>query len=189
MFTVEESKALDALREAFGGTEIDVLDVAEMHADHYVKSARNYAMNAIHYSQLYQASTDPGLAEEKDKRYAEIKAVEDAKKIKRLAEAREHLVSGWLAGLLPKIQRRMPDSNTTFSLGEEAFEFFSEADRFDDYYEIDFTYYRADYSVVIRVNELSFQEDWSTLDGNTSPREQSNGYAAIVDFLDGLSDD
>lgn len=182
-FTEEENKALGALGEGFPVPTVDVLDVEDVHAEHYLKQVRNLAVNALYYTKMYNMAVDPGLAASKAVVLEARRKQEDAKLVARAAETRESLVSGLISGLMPKINRRLKNAKTSFFIGEDTFELYTALT--EERTEIDFVYQRRDFSVLIRVNGLEFREDWTALSGNRPPRDQSAGYKAVVDFLEG----
>lgn len=181
-FTEEENAALGALGEGFPVPTIDVLDVEPEHANHYLKQVRNLAVNALYYTKMYDAAVDPDLMAAKDKILDERRRAENAKLVERAAETRESLVSGIISGLMPKINRRLKSAKTSFFISEDTFELYTASTV--DRAEIDLVYQRSDFSVMMRVNDQQFNEDWQILSGNKPMREQSAGYLAIVTFLE-----
>jgi hypothetical protein len=182
-FTEEENEALGALGLGFPVPLVDVMDVHAEHAEHYLKQVRNLAVNTLYYAKMYDAAVDPGL---EDARAAILEAkrkVEDEKLVARLVETRESLVSGIISGLMPKINRRLKNAKTSFFISEDTFELYTASTV--DRAEIDLVYQRDDFSVMMRVNDEQFREDWTALSGNKPMREQSEGYLAVVTFLEG----
>ena len=162
---------------------VDVMEVEPAHVDHYMKQVRNLAVNALYYAKAYELATWDGLEREKDAIREVKRKAENEKLVARLVETRESLVSGIISGLMPKINRRLKNAKTSFFIGEDSFELYTALT--DERTEIDFVYNRRDFSVLIRVNDLEFREDWQILSGNKPMRDQSEGYKAVVDFLEG----
>lgn len=181
-FTDAENAALGALAEGFPVPLVDMMDVEEKHAEHYLKQVRNLAVNALYYAKLYDLSVWDGLADAKGLILEEKRKVEDAKLVARLVETRESLVSGIISGLMPKINRRLKSAKTSFFISEDTFELYTASTV--DRAEIDLVYQRGDFSVMMRVNDKQYWEDWTALSGNRPMREQSVGYKAIVEFLE-----
>ena len=182
-FTNEENEALGALAEGFPVPEVDVLDVRTEHSEHYLKQVRNLAVNALYYARMYDLSVWDGLAGAKAEIFEAKRKVEDEKLVARLVETRESLVSGIISGLMPKINRRLKSAKTSFFISEDTFELYTASTV--DRAEIDLVYQRSDFSVMMRVNDKQFNEDWTVLSGNKPMRDQSVGYKTIVEFLEG----
>lgn len=181
-FTEEENAALGALAEGFPVPAVDVMDVRTEHADHYLKQVRNLAVNALYYSKMYDLAVWDGLYAQQNAIVEEQRKTEDAKLVARLVETRESLVSGIISGLMPKINRRLKSAKTSFFISEDTFELYTASTV--DRAEIDLVYKRGDFSVMMRVNDKQFHEDWTVLSGNKPMREQSVGYKTIVEFLE-----
>lgn len=186
-FTDAENAALGALAEGFNVPVVDVMDVHTEHAEHYLKQVRNLAVNTLYYAKMYDLAVWDELADEKALILEEKRKVEDAKLVARMVETRESLVSGIISGLMPKINRRLKNAKTSFFISEDTFELYTASTV--DRAEIDLVYRRADFSVMMRVNDEQFREDWTVLSGNKPMREQSEGYAAIVAFLEAEGED
>lgn len=182
-FTDEENAALGALAEGFNVPVVDIMDVHTEHAEHYLKQVRNLAVNVLYYAKMYDLAVWDELGAEKDLILEEKRKVEDAKLVARMVETRESLVSGIISGLMPKINRRLKSAKTSFFIGEDTFELYTASTV--DRAEIDLVYQRSDFSVMMRVNDEQFHEDWTVLSGNKPMREQSVGYKTIVEFLEG----
>jgi hypothetical protein len=181
-FTEEENAALGALGLGFPVPLVDVMDVEAAHAEHYLKQVRNLAVNTLYYAKAYDMAVDPGLAAAKAVILEEKRKVEDEKLVARLVETRESLVSGIISGLMPKINRRLKSAKTSFFISADTFELYTASTV--DRAEIDLVYQRSDFSVMMRVNDQQFHEDWTVLSGNKPMREQSEGYLTIVAFLE-----
>lgn len=182
-FTEKENEALEALAEGFPVPAVDVMGVHAEHSDHYLKQVRNAAANVLYYTAVYELSIWDGLAEQKAEILEAKRKVEDEKLVARKVETRESLVSGIISGLMPKINRRLKNAKTSFFISEDTFELYTASTV--ERAEIDLVYRRDDFSVMMRVNDQLVREDWTALSGNRPMRDQSEGYKAIVDFLEG----
>jgi hypothetical protein len=186
-FTDAENEALGALGLGFPVPTVDIMEVRPEYAEHYLKQVRNLTVNALYYAKAYDLCVWDELEAEQAKAREAKRKVEDEKLVARLVETRESLVSGIISGLMPKINRRLKNAKTSFFIGEDSFELYTALT--DERTEIDFVYNRRDFSVLIRVNSEEYREDWTALSGNRPMRDQSEGYKAVVDFLEGEGED
>lgn len=179
-FTEAENAALGALAEGFPVPEVNVMDVEASHSKHYLKQVRNLAVNVIYYAKMYDMSVDPGLAADKEVILAERRKTEDAKLAARIVETREAMVSGWLAGLIPKANKAGGD--VSFEIDDSYFSLtvYGETGR-----DVVMEYDRESRTVATKVGgEWLAEEDWTMVSGNKRPSEQSSAYEAVQAFLE-----
>lgn len=104
----------------------------------------------------------------------------------RSVEKRESMMLAFMAGLMPKINRALPDSDAELEINDETFSLTVTGWK----YRIEMEYTRNTFSLITWVcseghDVFNETEDMTLVHGNARPRDQIKGYAAVVDFLDG----
>lgn len=177
-FSLNEIHAYEALDKAIGGLDINVMDVHESSAEKYADTARNYASNALWYFKAAELAASPDLKAKQEVIINERLLVERERARAQAIEKRESHVLSLLSGLVPKANK----------VGVSYME--TNADMFyfritkDGQVLVEIDYDRESYTVVAEINgnDLS-PEDWSTLNGSSSPVNQSRIYALVVEYL------
>ncbi len=182
-FTEEETAALDALEKVFGEHPADIAHVSQ-----HVPSA-DYVKGNVRGTLSWWA--DFKLKQGID--FDEIDRLKREARDNALAEraqgVRESIVLGFLSGLLPKINRDLPDSEVEFYTSPEGFELQASGWKYTialDYNRETFALKTSIFSEGIDVIDLS--EDLTLVSGNTRPRDQVKGLEAVHEFLDGLAE-
>lgn len=183
-FSTEEVEALKALEAAFGPfKEANPLHVEAAYIRSYTHSIRYYAEYAVDHWKAAVLAADPELPEIQKRIREEARRKDAAKNAARSQEVRENLVSGILSGLIPKARKAgtvgfgITDWNIHISVSENG----------SSTEIIELTYDRADFTLNGHLHGKDFeQEDWSALNGNSRPRDQSVALETVLEFLEGL---
>jgi hypothetical protein len=183
-FTKEQVEALKVLEATFGPFEdANPEHVEPIFVDNYERSVRNYAGYAVDHWKAAVLAADPELPAIKQKIREEKARKAALKNAARSQEIRENLVSGILSGLVPKARKvgsvvfEVTDWNIHLVVkkslsSEEIFEF---------------SYDRQDFTLDGHLNGEDFEsEDWSALNGNARPRDQSVALKTVVEYLEEL---
>lgn len=191
-FTEEQAAALDALEALFGPTDESFLKnvtsrdgLGEYGYTHWIN--RSLKDSLIYWMQYKHALSVDWDAVERARK------LELAKKLaERKAGVREAVVLGFMSGLLPKISRAAPEADVTFETNKETFELDVVFESFS--HNISMVYDRETrqmYTRIVRPERLAdgHTDDLTGISGNLAPAEQVKGYAAVVDYLDGLTVD
>ncbi len=184
IFTAEELAALKAIEEAFGPyPEADPENVEALYVGSYLRSIPQYVGYAVNHWKAAELAANPELPAIKQ-RIREDKAREYAiKNAARSQEVRESLVSGILSGLVPKARKA---GAVSFSVNDWVIKL-SVTENLSSTEVFELTYDRGDFTLDAFLKDKEFElEDWSALNGNARPRDQSVAYAEIVGFLESL---
>lgn len=189
-FTEEQAAALDALEKAFGPTEISAARVKVAHAAMYARDSRHYLTYALENYGNYRLASDPEFAEAQRKALEEEARKRAEKLAERSAGVRESVVMGFMTGLMSKCAKASPESVVEFGTWDRGFDLTLDGNNF----YITLNYDRETYTLATNIDANSVtvhegKDDLTLISGNYSPREQVEGYRAVVDFLDGLKID
>lgn len=184
MFNIEEVRALRALEDAFGPfEEPNPEHIEPIFVGSYGRSVRNYAGYAVEHFKAAVLAADPELPAIKQKLREEKARVNALKNAHRAQDIRENLASGILSGLIPKSRKagrvnfEVSDWNISLVVrkshsSEEIFEL---------------NYDRQDFTLNGHLNDKDFEtEDWSVMNGNGRPRDQSVALNTVVEYLEEL---
>lgn len=187
-FSEDEAAALDALEGEFGPVDPYLHNVT---SDEHLKSVYGYKhwivrnlRDALRHWGQYKYAQSVDWDEERKRRIAE----QSEKMKNRKTEVRENMVSGILAGLMPKARRA---GAASFEIDDHFMELVVEDEMrpFAHRKVIWLSYDRQDGTLEASLNDKHFLvEDWTVLGGNERPRDQSEALAAVIDFLDGLAE-
>lgn len=179
-FSLDEIKVLKALDETFGPfPEANPEHVEAIFINSYARSVRDYVMYAIDHFKAAELAQDPDLEQMKQTIRLEKAKASALKNAARSQEIRENLVSGILSGLIPKARKA---GAVKFEISDWSIQLFVDnGEVFGMYYD------RGDFTLVAHLNGKDFDiEDWSALNGNGRPRDQSVAYAEISTYLEGI---
>jgi hypothetical protein len=183
-FSLNEIAAYEALEQAIGKLDMNVMDVQESHAEIYAKNARSYAANALYYYSSYQLAVSLDLKERQEIILNERLMVEREKAKAQAIEKRESHVLSLLSGLAPKASKI-----TGSAVGME-----TDASMFIFHVNVggaclvELEYNRETCRLTGELDgQYQYDEDWSALNGNRSPMQQSTAYAAVVEYLNAFA--
>ena len=175
-FTPAQTTALEALELAFGPTKMEVGQVHRGSVAHYPRWVEIQIEAALgNYAAHKLASTLDFAEQDRLKREADAR-----RRAERAEGVRDSIVIGFLSGLMPKIARTHLGAETTFEVNGNGASLL--VDNGAD--ELQVTYYRASKEVYTLIEGVEYTEDVTTVHGSVSPREQLNGFAAVLDYLD-----
>jgi hypothetical protein len=187
-FTPAEREALDQLAGEFGPVDPYLQNVT---SDEHLNSEYGYKhwikrslTDALRYWGQYKHAESVDWEVERARRIAE----QSEKMKNRKVEVRENMVSGILAGLMPKARRA---GVVSFNIDDDYMELVVEDEMrpFAHRKVVWLTYDRRDGTLEASLNDKRFLvEDWTALGGNERPRDQSPALAAVMDYLDGLAE-
>jgi hypothetical protein len=180
--TNEQVNALEGLDAVFGDQkDINPLHVDVLHTAHYESAVSNYINFALSYYKHYLMAIDPNLPEiQNELREAKRKA-EFEKNAVRASDKRESLVTGILAGIAPKARRA---GDVSFEIDDNVVQLLIQGPEKEI---LELTYDRHDFFLRGHLKGEDFEdEDWSALNGNARPVDQSGALAAVTDYLDAL---
>lgn len=177
-FSLNEIAAYEALEKAIGKLDMNVMDVQESHAEIYAQNARNYASNALYYFKAHELASSIDLKERQEVILNERLLAERERAKAQAIEKRESHVLSLLSGLVPKANK----------VGTAYMETNSETFLFritnNGQVLVEIEYDRESYVVAAELNDNDLgSEDWSALNGSSSPVTQSRIYAYVVEFL------
>lgn len=181
-FTDKEVAALEKLKEVFGPVrEVNPLHVETVFADSYKENVRNYLSYALLHLESYKLAIDPELPTIKTRLLEEKRKAEMEKNANRAIEKRESLVLSYLSGLLPMARRA---GDVSFETDDSIFSLVVQGDKNEI---LALEYDRADGFIRGHLLGDDFEdEDWTVLNGNSRPADQSGAYAAVSDYLASL---
>lgn len=180
--TVAQTVALEALEVAFGPSEVTANRVKVSHADYYRDSAAQYAKYVVDGYACYKMATDPDFAEAQKKALAEEQRVMMEKRAERADEVRDAVVIGFLSGLMAKISKKFPKAEAYFEANKEG-AVLHVAER-DSLTLINVAYSRDEKRVYTLVESATWNEDVTHIRGSVSPREQLEGFDAVLAYLE-----
>lgn len=183
-FSLDEIKVLKALDETFGPfPEANPEHVEAIFINSYARSVRDYVMYAIDHFKAAELAQDPDLEQMKQTIRLEKAKASALKNAARSQEIRENLVSGILSGLIPKARKA---GSVNFEVTDWVIGL-TVSEKLTSQELIELTYDRGDYSLTGHLFGQEFdKEDWTTLNGNGRPRDQSVAYGEVINYLEGL---
>jgi hypothetical protein len=184
-FTDGQIEALDALEAAFGPTETDAGRVRATSAVAYEGDAKRYLTYALEYYGHWKLATDPEFAEKQRLALEEEARKRSLSQAARAGEVRESAVLGMLTGLMPKAKRTFPAGRVDLKVTAEHFGLYMESVDGQTYVTLNFD--RKSFVLTTGVQGEVFSENLTHLNGNSRPREQSDGLDAVHEYLDGLA--
>lgn len=182
-FTPEETEALKALEKTFGPVaEANPLHVDSVYERSYTRSVHDYAGYILHHWKAAVLAADPELPEIQNRLREEARRRDAAKNAARNSEIRENLASSILSGLIPKARKA---GTVEFEINDWCIDITVRRTDEEEVFNLQFD--RGDFTLNGHLNEKFFEtEDWSALNGNSRPRDQSVALAAVLEFLEGL---
>jgi len=175
-FTEEQTAVYEAAEKVFTFTPPTVEDVNKGSVPSYLVYAEQSMAAGLYYYGLHKLAGGIDFAELERLKQEE----RDRKLIERGAEVRDTIVIGFLSGLMAKIGKKFPGAETNFALTGEGAELL--VDNGAD--EILVTYHRAQRKVSTAVEGQTWEEDVTLIKGSVSPRQQLEGFAAVLNYLD-----
>lgn len=178
--TVAQTVALEALEVAFGPSEITAAHVKVRELDGYIGGVERYAKYVLDGYACYKLASDPDFAEAQRKALAEEQRIRMEKLAERADGVRDAVVIGFLSGLMAKMSKKFPEAEISFDMNEACVMLLVEKEG----HELQVTYYRHRKEVYTLIEDVEYTEDVTHIRGSVSPREQLNGFAALLDFLE-----
>lgn len=179
-FTLNEIAAFEALEKAIGNLDMNVMDVSEHHAEVYAKNARSYAANALYYFKSHELATSLDLKEKQEIILNERQRVDRERAKAQAIEKRESHVLSLLSGLAPKASKI---TGSFVELQTDATLFIFNVSSKTECL-VNMEYDRETYQMTAEMDGQDLgSEDWSALNGSSSPMVQSRIYASVVEFL------
>jgi hypothetical protein len=182
-FTPEETEALKTLEKVFGPVaEANPLHVEAVFERSYTRSVHDYAGYIMHHWKAAVLAADPELPEIQRKLREENARKNALKNAARNSEIRENLASSILSGLIPKARKA---GAVEFEINDWCIDITVRRTDEEEVFNLQFD--REDFSLKGHLSGQEFeQEDWSVLNGNGRPRDQSVALRTVLEFLEEL---